>query len=176
MNSKNESAILTPIPGNFSNYLCDVENGRIWNKKTEKFLAVNPNKTYGYVYVNIRSDDGKWVSKGLHVWVMASHFGSFNWKELGLEVNHINRHEKWNNGIHNLELTTRKEQYNCPELRRDMGKGKRLIADEVKLIREAFATYEGKVSAFCNYLAYEVFGCHYITIKNIVDGKTWKKI
>jgi hypothetical protein len=65
--------ILTPIPSNrgFSNYLADTENGRIWSKKSNKFMKGTPNDN-GYVYNTLIDDNGEAAGYGVHRLVMAS--------------------------------------------------------------------------------------------------------
>ncbi|MBS4191207.1 hypothetical protein KHA94_13540 [Bacillus sp. FJAT-49705] len=176
-----EEVILTPIPSNigFSNYLADTINGRIWSKKSNRFLNLNPNSN-GYIYCSLIDDKGHKRSFGVHRPIMASHSGIplEMFKRGGIEVDHIKSHLKHVNGIHNLELCDRKGQYH-ESTRLKMGKGKRLTEAEVCEILEQLQKWksdeDNKISEFIHMTA-EAFGQGYRSIWNIVNRKSWKHL
>lgn len=91
---------------NFSDYEIDVEEGKVWSYKRNRFVGTqHPN---GYWYVSLMSDDGKPHIFLLHrvIWMSAN--GEI---PEGLEVNHLDE-DKSNNSISNLNLLTRKENNN----------------------------------------------------------------
>ncbi|MBT2736150.1 hypothetical protein [Bacillus sp. ISL-7] len=180
--SEYEEVILTPIPAyrGFSNYLADTMSGRIWSKKSNKFLACTPNDN-GYVYVTLIDDNGKSNSYGVHRLIMASMSGIpiEQFKRGGIEVDHYpNEEEKHNNSISNLQMSSRKLQYR-ESIRAKMGKGKRLKEEQVCEILEQLQEWESdennKLSDFI-HMAAEAYGQGYRNLWNIVYGKTWKHL
>lgn len=176
-----KDVVLTPIVSEkgFSNYLVDTINGRVWSKKTGKFLKGSPNDN-GYVYNTIFDDEGNRYSFGVHRLVLCSFMclPLELFKRGGLEVDHINSEEKWNNRIDNLQMSSRKMQYR-ETTRAKMGKGKRLKMDEVCEILEQLDEWKSdennKLSDFIHMVA-EAYGQTYRNIWNIVYGKSWKHL
>lgn len=178
----NKEVVLTPIPSKygFSSYLCDTINGRIFSKKSNKYLSAGKNDN-GYVYNTLIDDNGKAHSYGVHRLVMASCSGIAleHFKRGEIEVDHYPKEdEKWNNRIDNLKMSSRKAQYR-ESTRAKMGKGKRLTEDEVRKIlyelKEWKANGNNKLSDFIHIKTKEV-GQGYRNIWNIVTGKTWRHL
>ncbi|GAB4073685.1 hypothetical protein GCM10028778_11880 [Barrientosiimonas marina] len=155
---------------NYSNYLVDIVNGRVWNKTSGKYLIANPTKQTGYVLVGLRDNDGQMRTIGLHEVVMAAYYNvqPKSWIPYDLEVNHID-HDKSNNTIDNLELVTRKQQYDT-YVRQKMGGNKRLTKPEKQEILQAYHIYNGKASVFINQVAFAV-GISRRSLSRIVNGK-----
>ena len=177
-----EDFILTPIPSykGLSNYLADTENGRIFSKKNNMFLASTPNDN-GYVYNSVTHDDDTRQSYGVHRLIMASVTGIplEHFKRGEIEVDHYpNEEEKWNNSRYNLQMSSREAQYR-ESTRSKMGKGKRLKDDDVIEILEQLEEWKkdetNKLSDFIHQTA-EKYGQGYRNIWNIVNGKSWKHL
>jgi len=49
---------LTNIP-NFSNYLADLERGKVFSIRANRWLNPNPNKQFGYMYSTLINDQKK---------------------------------------------------------------------------------------------------------------------
>lgn len=178
----NEDFILTPIPSEkgLSLYLADTENGRIYSKLEGKFLSLNPNSN-GYVYCTVKHDNGERNSYGVHRLIMSSRSALplEMFKRGGIEVDHYPyEDEKWNNSVHNLQMSSRKTQYR-ESTRAKMGKGKRLSEAEVREILEQLKEWksdeDNKVSDFI-WKMVDAYGQGYRNIWNIVNGKSWKHL
>lgn len=80
--------------GPFSNYKCDVMNGRIYSFELGRWLTANPGKRFGYCKVRMVKDDGTPKVYGVHEVVMSAMMGvEVSWwrnQTPKLEVNHIN--------------------------------------------------------------------------------------
>lgn len=182
--------ILTPIPelkkhgeNVYRNYLADTMGGRIYSIKSGRFLKSGANKRYGYCYVTCKLK-GKGRPYAVHQLVFSSYFGQTigEYSQNGkYEINHIVNEDgkKVDNSISNLELTTRKGQYDAsvdPHVRSKLGKKrKKFTYDEVLDIRREYEQSELKFSTYCNVKA-EEFGCHPITIYNLLTRKTYKDV
>jgi len=167
---------LTSIP-NFSQYKCDIERGKIFSLRSDKWLNPKANKRFGYVYTTLKNDNGTSTPISLHTLVMSAHLNiqPQDWKPL--TVNHID-FNKENNSIHNLELVEHRDQF-CDVVRSKMGTGERLKSEDVRYLRLAKAVLEAKgeykQNDFCNYFS-EKLDRSYTTISNIVDGVTYTDI
>lgn len=176
-----KEVILTPIPSEkgFNSYLADTINGRIWSKKSNKFLSATPNDN-GYVYCTLVDDNGVGHSYGAHRLIMASYSGIplEMFKRGGIEIDHIEEDLKHVNGIHNLQMSDRKGQYS-KSVREKMGKGKRLKEEEVCEILEQFEEWkedeDKKISTFIHMVS-EAYDQTYRNVWNIVYGKSWKHL
>jgi hypothetical protein len=93
ININGEKVILTPIPGKFSKYRCDVMNGRVYSLELKRFLVANPGKRFGYCKVRMINDEGNEKVLGMHEVVMSSYMGvEVSWwrnQTPKLEVHHI---------------------------------------------------------------------------------------
>lgn len=180
-NKLESNVILTPIPSErgFSNYLVDTINGRIWSIKRNKFLTGSPNSN-GYIYNSLVDDNGDATSFGVHRPVMASYTGIplEMFKRGGIEIDHIDENLKHVNGIENLQMSSRKNQYTI-SVRSKMGKGKRLKEEEVLEILEQLEEWkeneDNKLSTFIHMTA-EAYDQTYRNIWNIVNRKSWKQL
>ncbi|MEB4860617.1 hypothetical protein [Priestia megaterium] len=184
-----KEVFLSPIPellihGEevYKAYLADCENGRIWSVRNKKFLKSKANKRFGYCYVSCRvKEAGR--AYGVHQLVFSSYFGTTikEFTDNGkLELNHIVNEDgkKVDNSISNLELRTRKEQYDPkvdPHVRSKIGSNKRLKQEQVIALKKEYVQYIGKLSTFCNEKAEEL-GFHPTAIFNLLTGKTYKNI
>ncbi|MBH0155996.1 hypothetical protein IHV10_06415 [Fictibacillus sp. 5RED26] len=172
--------LLTPIPGAFSNYRCDVVNGRVYSLELGRFLISNPGKRFGYCKVRMKKDDGSWKVLGVHEVVMSSAMGvEVSWwrnQTPKLEVHHLDDAKvKINNGIANLELTTRKK--NMQQSSHKFGDTKRLGSDLALMIKLEFKKFDGKKSEFINgWLKLLNHEFTYSSIENVVIGKTYKNL
>jgi hypothetical protein len=178
-----KETVLVPIAElDFSpDYLADVENGRIWSNISQKWLDPKPNKRFGYCYTTLKID-GKSKPYSIHTLIMSAHFGVKKgfWLNQGLEINHISDapDTKQKNGISNLELKTRKQQYD-DTCRAKLGKGKRLKVNEASHILAQWEYWQqdedNKKSTFCNIMS-EEYGCSYSCIEDLINRKTWTKL
>ena len=95
---------LLPIP-EFNDYLVNQITGEVYSKKN-KFKKLNSSFSGGYKTVSIYNEIGKF-NTNVHRLVMAAYLKTWDWEKP--EVNHKD-HDRSNNSILNLELSTRKEQ------------------------------------------------------------------
>ncbi|PAD39845.1 hypothetical protein [Terribacillus sp. 7520-G] len=174
--------ITTPIPG-FPDYEADTLNGRVWSKRSNKWLSTTPNSNgYVYVYLSNKQTNVR-RSYPLHRVIMASTFGDpnilYNFKETGIEVDHINENLKHVNGIHNLQLTTREGQYKRESVRAKMGKGKRLNKETAeKIIKEYYEWLKrgnNKKIDFIKKVCNE-YSREYRSTYNLIYGRVYKEL
>lgn len=180
---KVDGVYLTPIYSEkrkFSNYLVDTINGRVWSKVSGRFLTTAPNSN-GYVYNRITDDDGVSSGYGTHRIVACSYFGLpiEQFCRGKIEVDHYpNEEEKWNNGINNLQMSSRKGQYR-DSTRAKMGKGERLDDEVVLKIFEQLKEWQqdedNKLSTFI-WMMCDEHDRGYRTMWNIVNGVTYGKL
>jgi hypothetical protein len=177
-----EKVLLTPIPGGFSKYRCDVVNGRVYSLELGRFLVSNPGKRFGYCKVRMNKDDGSEKVLGMHEVVMSSAMGvEVSWwrnQTPKLEVHHLDDEKvKTNNGIDNLELTTRKMNVQKSK-HKHIGKShKQLGSDLALLIKTEYKKFNGKRSVFINqWLELLNNKFTYSAIENVVNGKTYSKL
>jgi hypothetical protein len=176
-----EGVILTPIPSErgYSSYLCDTINGRIWSKKTNKFLSSKKNSN-GYVYSTLTDDNNERFSYGNHRLIMSSFTGIplENFCRGKIEVDHLDEDLTHFNGVSNLQLSSRTLQYK-PSTCAKMGNGRRLSRSEVINILDELKKWraEGnkKLSRFIHKTV-EQTGQSYRNVHNIVYGKSWKHL
>jgi hypothetical protein len=175
-----DGVFLTPIPSSkgLSNYSADTVNGRIWSKKTNKFLATTPNDN-GYVYHSLTHDNGERCAYGVHRLIMASVTGIplEKFTRGSIEVDHYHLEEqKWNNRMDNLQMSSRFMQYR-ETTRAKMGKGKRLKEADVCEILEQLDEWkqveDNKISTFIHMIA-EAYEQTYRNVHNLVYGNSWK--
>jgi hypothetical protein len=178
---ENKEIILTPIPGKFSRYRCDVMNGRVYDLEAQRYLTANPGKRFGYCKVRLLDDDGQQRIFGVHEVVMSSYMGvEVSWwrnQTPKLEVHHIDDSKvKINNGIRNLELTTREEN-----IRKSIGKMKRdykkLGSELAAKIKSDYEEFEGKRNHFINSWIERLNNEYsYSSIENLIKGVTYNKV
>lgn len=101
-----DTSKLYEIP-NYTRYLADFDNGRIWDKEKQRWVIANPNFNK-YCLANVVDDDGKRGSVGVHVLIMRALFAIdtgyfYDWEAKGLEVDHLD-FDQSNNNVHNLHL------------------------------------------------------------------------
>ncbi|MGJ9381514.1 HNH endonuclease [Salipaludibacillus sp. CF4.18] len=175
-----KESVLVPIPG-FKDYKADVVNGRIYSLRCKKgrWLNPKPSKRWGYLTITLVDEEGKRKGSTVHAFIMSAHMGVEDtyWLNQGLEIDHLDE-DKTNNGIHNLELKTRKEQYS-PSVIASITKGRKKLSNEdAGEILKQWKEWqeEGKrKSTFCNMMA-EVYEKTYSCIENIINRKTFKKL
>lgn len=167
---------LYPIRG-YSSYFADLENGRIWSDKLERYLISNPDAN-GYCYTRIIGNNGDYNSVSIHSLIMVSYMGFDKslWLVKKLAIHHIDNN-KSNNSILNLSLTTRTKQYECSITKKSIAKRstKRLKSDEVIAVKEDWINWDGSIPEFCRKWS-ELTGIEYRSIHNIVTGKTYKNV
>jgi hypothetical protein len=150
---------------NFSRYLADVENGKIYRKPTEKksgkWLKNTPNAV-GYCYVRLTNDDGRSVTVSVHSVIMSAAIESLPsfWLKMNLEIDHRNR-KKHDNRFANLHLKTKKQNHENIER---ISISKRLSNEDVEYIHEEFSKWEGRKIEFYKLMA-EQIGCVWQTIQ-----------
>jgi len=169
---------LVPIPElDFCpRYKANLETGKIWDDERKSYLKIKPN-LYGYRYSTFNVN-GDMRRCSVHTLIYSAGMGvkSDYWKAMRLQINHKNG--KDDDSFKSLELCSHKQQYEDeydPHVRSKLGKGTRLSKEDVRDIRACYEVFEGKVSYFAHCLS-QVFGCHYITIKNVIDGKSFKNV
>lgn len=129
---KKEMKELKELP-DFSRYLVDVENGRVFDKLVEEWKrnTINAN---GYIYHTLKRDDDESITMSLHQIVMDSVLEGFDYRKLNLVIHHVNN-DKSDCGFENLHLTT---QSNNVKQRILTKKPKRLNADEIENLHNDF--------------------------------------
>ncbi|MGJ9383217.1 HNH endonuclease [Salipaludibacillus sp. CF4.18] len=179
-NVMEKESVLVPIPG-FKDYKADVINGKVYSSRCKQGRWLNPkaSKRFKYVITTLTDSQGKAKAQSLHALIMSAHLGVNPswWINQGLEIDHLDGN-KSNNGIHNLKLKTRKEQYNEGVIASITTGRTRLKESDVLLILEQWKTWEedGKrKSTFCNMMS-EAYEKTYSCIENIVNKKTFKKL
>ena len=93
---------------NFTNYQI-AENGKVWSKKSNKFLKCNKDRN-GYYFVYIKNNDGKYVSRFIHRLIAEAFIPNPDNKPC---VDHISTNKE-DNSIENLRWCTYKENNNNP--------------------------------------------------------------
>jgi predicted house-cleaning noncanonical NTP pyrophosphatase (MazG superfamily) len=175
-----KEVVLTPIISKcgFSDYLVDCVNGRVYSKKSGKFLQGSPNHN-GYVYNSLIDDNGKHHAYGVHRLVLASHTALplEMFKRGGIEVDHINSIRS-DNRLENLQMSSRKAQYK-ESTRKKMNRSKRRLSEEevceILTDLEEWLANGNKISDFIHMTA-EAYGQGYRNVWNIVYGKSWKHL
>jgi hypothetical protein len=163
------SEFIKEIP-NFSRYLCDIKEGKIYRKPTEttkgKWLKPKPNHI-GYVMTTLKNDQGEFIRVLVHEVVMSAaieHPKSF-WTTKNLEIDHKDRN-KSNNDFDNLWLRTKKQNHENIENRKA---SRMLNKDEVNYIFEQFEKWNGRKVKFYYHMAKEI-GCVWQTIQYTILG------
>jgi hypothetical protein len=155
---------LYPIPG-FPLYYANLDEGKIFSTKSEKYLVSNPNKRYGYCYVSLTDENGKRRPMGIHTAILSASLGIH--RDI-LFANDITTHhidnEKTNNAAWNLQPIRHKDQFKCEITRSKMGTHRRLSQFEVDAIKDAWFSCDCKKSDFCNEWS-EKLGVTYSTIE-----------
>lgn len=103
---------------NFSDYIILPNEGLIWSKKSGRFIG-SKIKT-GYYNATLRDDNGRQICGKLHRFIYKAVNGPI---PDDMQVNHIDE-DKSNNGIHNLNLMTAKENINWGSHNERMAKTK----------------------------------------------------
>ena len=143
---------------NFSNYIIDVDNGTIFSKKRNRYIGATIKN--GYVIVNLLSDDGNYVSKGVHSVIWETANGEI---PDGYVVHHRNEN-KSDNRLENLQLVSRAEHMTIHH------KGKPLSEEhKSKLCHTGML---GKTSKFKGKTFEEIFGVDANAIKEKISIKT----
>lgn len=130
--SEKEVKELKELP-NFSRYLVDIKNGRVFDKLNEdwKRNTINAN---GYVYHTLRNEDDESITMSLHQIVMDASLEGFDYRKLNLVIHHVNN-DKSDCRFENLHLTT---QSNNVKQRILTKKPKCLNPDEIESLHNDF--------------------------------------
>lgn len=127
---------LTAIP-NFSQYMADLERGKVFSIKANRWLNPKPNKRFGYVYSTLINDQKKSTAISIHQVMMSAHkqVKPKSWMRFRLEIDHVNG-VKHDNSIDNLRLIRHTEQF-CDVVRKKMSESnaKRLSKNDVRYLR-----------------------------------------
>lgn len=169
---------LTSIPG-FSQYMADLQRGKIYSLVSDKFLSKGKPNYYGYCYSTLRDDDGVATPISLHTLILSAALQqtSKEWQLEGLECDHKNG-IKHDNRISNLRLVTRKEQY-TKSVRERMGHGIPLVKEQVQYIRYFAAIVKAKgkqVDSKLIHMLADKYDKKYETIRKVVNGVTYSEI
>ena len=89
---------------NFSSYFIS-RNGNIYNDRMDRIMNQNIIKGTGYKAVNLKNDDGKYITKKVHKLLIQAFIPNLLNKKC---VNHIDGN-KLNNSLDNLEWCTHSE-------------------------------------------------------------------
>ena len=154
------------------------EDGRVYSKRTNKFLVQGTLKTgYKVISSKIGGRNGTSVCLRVHRMVAEAFIANPENKE---QVNHKDG-DKSNNNVYNLEWVTAseniqhawdtglKDSYTISGEDNIMSK---LTTEQVVRIREVYTPYSSKFGA--RALSRD-FGVNKETILDIVHGRTWKK-
>ncbi|PEL13777.1 HNH endonuclease [Bacillus sp. AFS017336] len=104
------SGEMTPLYG-FSNYMVHCPTGNVWSKLSNKWLLIGAKGTGDnnkYLMTTLIDDNGNKHNLYLSEIVMSSYLGAPKsyWRNMGMEIDHINRLDTKNNSISNLRLAT----------------------------------------------------------------------
>lgn len=94
------------------------ESGHVYDTKRKKCVAISDTKPYKKCHLS--ADNGKKYNIRIHV-LLAKVFLIHKKREGQNEVNHINT-DTWDNSLHNLEWSTRKENMENPNTKAKTGK------------------------------------------------------
>jgi hypothetical protein len=174
-----QEVVLTPVPG-FSQYLCDIINGRVWSNVTNKWLLDSEDcKGTGdnglYLMTKLKSDNtSEYIPMYKHEIILSSAFGveKSYWLSQGLQIDHIDKNPR-NNKIDNLRLITDKlNKRNSNE--RHWNKV-RLSLDIAQQLREDFKVRTiSKVDWY--RIRAEELNVTFRSVQNLILGKTYKVI
>lgn len=172
---KNEEVILTPVPG-FTDYLADTLNGKVFSKKSNKFLLQNAKGTGDnnkYLMTALIDSEGMTHRMYLHEIIMSSHTGLMKsqWRTIGLEVNHITKDTK-DCSIRNLELTSSKGNKASKDKFINAVRLSMVVAEQ---LRKEFNNWTGSKIEWYKMKAKE-FGVSARSIQNVVLGYTYKEV
>jgi hypothetical protein len=171
----NEEVILTPVPG-FKDYLADTLNGKVFSKKSNKYLLQNAKGTGDdnkYLMTALIDSEGISHPMYLHEIIMSSHTGLMKsqWRTIGLEVNHITKNTK-DCSISNLELTSSKGNKASKDKFINAVRLSMVVADQ---LRQEFKNWSGSKVEWYKMKA-EEFGVSARSIQNVVLGYTYKEV
>jgi hypothetical protein len=149
---------------------CIYPDGKLWSKKTNKFLKDQRGGYKGEYRKFSLWLNGKYVNKYVHILVMI-YFGPPK-PGRTYEVNHIDG-DKFNNNLNNLEWVTSSENTKHG-VRTGLFSRVKLTIDQVREIKRKFKdepNYYGKVSDIA-----KMYGVAYHVIMQIKQNKNWKYV
>ena len=149
---------------------CIYPDGRLWSKKTNKFLKDQRGGYKGEYRKFTLWLNGKYVNKYVHILVM-TYFGPIK-PEGKYEVNHIDGN-KFNNILSNLEWVTSSENTKHG-VRTGLFTRVKLTIDQVKEIKKKFKyeqDYRGKVNDIA-----KMYNVSYVVISQIKQNKNWSYV
>ncbi|MFC0271448.1 HNH endonuclease [Metabacillus herbersteinensis] len=165
---------MLPLKG-FSNYAIHPYLGKIYNKKSNKWMLVNASGVgdRGYLLTKLKQDSGKVVSVYEHEAVYAAVWGDEpkSWRKYGvkLEIDHRDKNVK-NNNIENLSLGTSSD--NKKNRSYDIIKNP-LTFENAEIVREEFEKWIGSKIVFYEMMAGR-FNVGKRTIQNYLLGIHYK--
>jgi hypothetical protein len=160
-----ESKELDDVPG-----YCIYPDGRLWSKKTNKFLKDQRGGYKGEYRKFALWLNGKYVNKYVHILVM-TYFGPIK-PGGGHEVNHVDGN-KFNNILSNLEWVTSSENTKHG-VKNGLFSRVKLSVDQVKEIKRKFKdepSYHGKVADIA-----KMYNVSYHVISQIKHNKNWNYV
>jgi hypothetical protein len=149
---------------------CIYPNGKLWSKKTNKFLKDQRGGYKGEYRKFSLWLNGKYVNKYVHILVMI-YFGPPK-PGSTYEINHIDG-DKFNNSLDNLEWVTSSENTKHG-VRTGLFTRVKLTIDQVKEIKRKFKDepdYYGKVANIA-----KTYNVAYHVISSIKHNKNWSYI
>ncbi|MGG2091904.1 hypothetical protein AB1283_04125 [Bacillus sp. S13(2024)] len=146
---------LYPIP-NYPGYFADIEEGRVFNTFTEKWLGEGSkgSKRTGYIYITMKDANGKKSPISLHAAIFTAYMGITKdfYLDKGMTLHHISG-DKTDNSYFNLIPVLHKHQYNDIETKKRLKSRstRRLTPSEKDDLETAWESLENpKRSDFVN--------------------------
>jgi hypothetical protein len=149
---------------------CIYPDGKLWSKKTNKFLKDQRGGYKGEYRKFSLWVNGKYINKYVHVLVM-NYFGPIK-PSINHEINHIDGN-KFNNALNNLEWVTSSENTKHG-VKNGLFSRVQLSIEEVKEIKNMFKNtpdYYGKVASIS-----KMYGVSYHVISQIKHNKNWSYV